>query len=139
MAGDISMSLTNDEMSVLMIADRDEYMLAIGRWELPVKSLAKRGLLKCETLNGGPQYTITDAGREAMKQGDDDNIRAIIDASYSIGVAQKEIRVGAETTAQMLAKCAKMSAPITGDTPETAARRWSAIILNRALDIINGG
>jgi hypothetical protein len=133
------MSLTNDEMSVLMIADRDEYMLAVGRWELPVKSLTNKGLLKCEMLNGGPQYSITDAGRAAMKQGDDDNIRAMLQAASSVGTAQKEVRVGAETAAQLLAEIAKLSAPITGDTPETAARRWSTIILNRALDIINGG
>jgi hypothetical protein len=133
------MSLTNDDMSVLMIAARGEYMLAIGRWEGSVKSLAKRGLLKCEMLNGGPQYTITDAGRQAMQQGDDENIRAMIGASASVGAAQKTVRDAAEVVAQSLAEVAKTSAPITGDTPETAARRWSTIILNRALDIINGG
>lgn len=133
------MSLTNDEMSVLMIAAKGEYMLAIGHWQQPVQALCRKGFMKCELIAGGPQYTITDAGRKAMEQGDDENIRSMIEASSSAGTAQKAARDVAEQTAQKLAECAKLSSPITGDTPETAARRWSTIVLNRALDIINGG
>ena len=133
------MSLSNDEMSVLMIAAQGQTMLPIGRWEGPTKSLAARGFMKCEILAGGPQYTITEAGRAAMEKGDDDNIRAIIETTSEVGTMQKEARAGAETAAQLLAKIAKLSASITGDTPETAARRWSTIVLNRALDIINNG
>ena len=133
------MSLSNDEMSVLMIAAQGQTMLPIGRWEEPTKSLAAKGFMKCEILAGGPQYMITEAGRAAMEKGDDDNIRAIIETTSEVGTTQKEARVGAETAAQMLAKIVKLSTPITGDIPETAARRWSTIILNRALDIINNG
>ncbi len=133
------MNLTNDEMSVLMIAERDQYMLAIGRWAEPTKSLAVKGLLKCDMINGGPQYTITDAGRTALQKQDAAAAQAVIDAGTHIGVAQKEARVGAETAAKMLAEVAKLSTPITGDTPESAARKWAPIILERALDIINNG
>ena len=133
------MSLSNDEMSVLMIAAQGQTMLPIGRWEEPTKSLATKGFMKCEIIAGGPQYTITEAGRAAMEKGDDDNIRGIIETTSEVGTMQKEARAGAEKAAQLLAKIAKLSASITGDTPETAARRWSTIVLNRALDIINNG
>ena len=42
------MSLSNDEMSVLMIAAQGQTMLPIGRWEEPTKSLAAKGFMKCE-------------------------------------------------------------------------------------------
>lgn len=134
--------ITDDERTVLMIADRGEYMLAIGRWERPIKNLTEKGFLKCQQLAGGPQYTITDAGRLELNATDaeeDRNLAKIIEQGSRIGAAQKTARDHAEAVAQAIASCAKVSASMTGDTPEMAAKKWSPIILERALDIINNG
>jgi hypothetical protein len=136
------MSITDDEKTVLMIADRGEYMVAIGRWELPIRSLFSKGLLVLHQINGGAQYTISDAGRaelDAADSAEDANLGKLIEQGKKIGAAQKSARECAEAAAQELADCAKASSPITGDTPEAAARKWSPIVLNRALDIINNG
>lgn len=134
-------SLTSDEMAVLMIAERGEYMLAIGRWASPVESLTTKGFLKKDIINGGPQYTITEAGRAAIvdrDHEDDKQLGAIIEQGSRIGAAQKIARDQAEIAAQALAKAAKAGA-VLGDTPETSARKWMPVIMERALDIINNG
>ena len=132
------MSLTDDEMSVLMIADRDQYMLAIGRWELPVKSLTNKGLPRREMINGGPQYTITEQGRVALhvqERAIDDRVtQAIVQTNN----ATFEARQYAEQAAQMLAKAAKISNSVTGEHPVTAAHRWTPEILARALELLHG-
>jgi hypothetical protein len=136
------MTITDDEFSVLMIADRGEYMLAIGRWQKPTEDLTRKGFLKCEIIAGGPQYSITPAGREAIvgrEAEDDKKLGAIIEQGHRIGTAHKTAREHAEAAAQAIAECAKASSPMTGDTPEAAARKWAPIVLERALDIINHG
>jgi FkbM family methyltransferase len=56
--------MTNDEMTVLMIAAEGESMIPIGRWEKPIHDLAQLGLMsKLDSTN----YVITPAGREAVK------------------------------------------------------------------------
>jgi hypothetical protein len=64
--------LTEDERAVLMIAERGEYMIPMGRWERPIKSLAARGFMRMiDSVN----YVITEAGRLASSAAEDDAIR----------------------------------------------------------------
>jgi len=135
------MTITDDEYSVLLIADQGEYMLAIGHWEKSIKALAARGLLNMGIFNGGPQYTISNAGRQALKereQAEDKQWGALIKAGSKLGDAQKTARDHIESAAQSIAAAAKAGS-VLGDTPETAARKWMPAILERALDIINNG
>ena len=131
------MTLTNDEMAVLMIAARGDYMLAIGRWEAPTKSLAAKGFMKREMINDGPQYMITDAGRAAMEKGDDDNIRAMIEHGSQIGAAHKNARDCIEQAAQLLVEAARAGS-VVGDRPRAALERWRRPLFERALEILNG-
>jgi FkbM family methyltransferase len=56
--------MTNDELTVLMIAAQGESMIPIGRWEQPIRDLASRGLLeKRDAFN----YAITSKGMEALQ------------------------------------------------------------------------
>ncbi len=67
--------LSNDELTVLMIAKRGEYMIPIGRWEMPIKSLTARGLMRrLDDVN----YVITDAGMKASEAAEDDAIRDFV-------------------------------------------------------------
>ncbi len=56
--------MTNDEMTVLMIAAEGESMIPIGRWEKPIHDLTDRGLLrKLDAVN----YVITSKGTDALQ------------------------------------------------------------------------
>lgn len=132
------MSLSNDEMSVLMIAAQGQTMLPIGRWEGPTKSLAARGFMKCEILAGGPQYTITDAGHLALnnseKEDDDRLTQAIAKANNATHTAKK----CAEEAAVLLTQAIRSTQTVTGESPDIIARKWCATIQRRALELLDG-
>ena len=130
--------ITDAEMAVLMIAARGEFMLAIGSWEQPTKSLEAKGFMKREIINGGPQYTITDAGRAAMEAEDNKNLKAMIEKGAIAGTAQKQCRELAEQAAQNIAKCARLTSVAMGDAPVAAGERWTKVILERVADLLNG-
>jgi hypothetical protein len=137
MAGDRGM-ITDDEYSVLMIAQADQFMLALGRWEAPIHALANRGLMQGQMINGGPQYIITEAGRAAIKDREleeDRQLGSIINTASAVTTARRY----AEDAAQLLAKTANLSQEITGDLPADAAKQWSDSILRRALELLDVG
>ena len=59
----------NMVLTVLMIAASGASMIPIGRWEKPVKGLARRGVLRAEDA---VNYVITDAGRAASESAERD-------------------------------------------------------------------
>jgi len=125
--------LTDDELTILMIADKGEPMLAIGRWEQPVKSLVAKGYLH----DTGTSHHITSAGRKAAAaEGDPDDALA----HRMIGIHNKRIQVRSvaqpliESAAASLATAARETSKITGDTPQHAAREWSQEVLRLALE-----
>jgi len=141
--------LSDDELTVLMIAEAGESMIAIGRWKQPTESLIAKGYLQSR---GGDNFNciITEAGRAACKEaeyapyrtacmgGEDAPYKEMIETGSKIGATQKAIRDFAEQAAQLLAKAAQASNRVTGDTPEVAAEKWSGIILRRALELLRG-
>ena len=71
---DVLVPLSVDEDAILQIAKEGNSMMPIGRWEEPVRSLAKRGLLsKSDEFN----YFITAAGRAAIKDSEAETDRAL--------------------------------------------------------------
>lgn len=136
------MNLSDDELTVLLIAAKGEPMLAIGRWEEPTKSLILKGYLQACSWAGDPSgnanNVITDAGRKAAREAEDAPFKALIEIGSKVGATQKAIRDFAEQAAQLLAQAAKTSHDITGDAPEYAAEKWSGIILRRAKEILRG-
>lgn len=126
--------LTDDELTVLMIAARDQSMIPIGRWERPVKDLAAKGLLKA--MNEA-NYVITDMGRIAAEKeelGRDKDLARALKSQRSI---QTDIGDFAEQAAQLLAKAARASTLATGNVSEVAARKWAKVILDRALELLS--
>ncbi len=61
--------LSQDELTVLMIAVHGESMMAIGRWQKPIESLLQKGYMQSR---GGDNFNciITDAGRAACEARD---------------------------------------------------------------------
>lgn len=69
--------LTDDERAVMMIAAKGNYMMAIGRWEGPVKRLERRGFLQ---MLDAVNYVITAAGRAALEGAETAVKRELVDA-----------------------------------------------------------
>ena len=128
-------TLSQDELTVLMIAQQGESMIAVGRWQKPIESLLGKGFMMSR---GGDNFNcvITDAGRAAAKEAEDAPFRELIETGSKIGATQKGIRDFAEQAAQLLATAARAAHSAVGDAPEYAARKWSEIILHRALEIL---
>lgn len=133
---DISTPLTDDEATVLDIAAQQGTIGAIGRWEAPVKSLLKRGLMK--DLSGDTfNCAITDAGRAVMRGQEVEEDKALgraVDRMREMAIAQKSIQEMVSQCADVLVQIARLSNSVTGDDPSYAAGKWSEQILLRALD-----
>lgn len=121
--------LTDDEFSVLLIAAQGESMIPIGRWQKPVESLVAKGFLFRQDQNNN---TITNAGRRAVEARDNADAKALIE----VAAAMPNIRAVADGMATALAGIARESNRVTGDAPADAARKWSEIILTRALELL---
>lgn len=125
--------LTQDELTVLLIADEGGSMIPIGRWEVPIRQLATRGFMKrLDEVN----YVITEAGREAAHAGEDANFKAVIETRNAIVQVQEKARARAEDLAVLLAELARSSAAQTGDDPMKALRSWGKTILERAKELL---
>ncbi len=129
--------LTDDELTVLMIAAQGESMIAIGRWQKPTESLIQKGFMQSR---GGDNFNcvITDAGRAACKEAEDAPYRAMIETAGKIQTTQAQIPDFAEQAAHLLEKAGLASSIVTGDAPEAAIKKWGSVIINRALDILHG-
>ncbi len=129
-------ALTGDEAINMGIAVNGNSMLAIGHWEQPVKALAARGLMnKLDDAN----YVIAPAGREALEQADrnaDRVLADVINKSHDAAKVHAGNQYFAEQTAQQLADTARLSAKAMGHDPGWAARKWSELILKRALELL---
>ena len=128
--------LSQEEVSVLMIAAQGETLAPIGQWKQPIETLVMRGLMK--RINDA-NYGITPEGRLAVhmrEQEDDSRLLAAVNKRLTAQHTQANIVKFAEQAAQLLAMSGRASAEVTGDTPEDAARRWSQVILTRALELL---
>ena len=132
--------LSQDELTVLMIAATGEPMMPIGRWEAPAKSLVKKGFLKGRCSLQDPEgmfnLHITPEGVTAAEKGEDDSYRAVLNVGATIQHEQTKARAHAEQIAVQLVDLAEASSKITGDTKVDALRRWSEIVLTRALEMM---
>jgi hypothetical protein len=130
--------ITNDEATVLMLAAEGQFMLAIGRWEAPIKSLTEKGMLKMEYLNGGPQFTITEAGQTACAEYELESTQQLALALGKTSTALSHIREIVEQAAQLLVSAAKESSRATGADTEIALHQWLGTMRRRALDLLHG-
>lgn len=128
--------LTPDEKTVLMIAAEGQSMMAIARWEKPIESLVAKGLMQ-----RGDQFNnwITPKGRAAINEPDteeDEAYRQILTKGAQVRDARQQAQASVEQAAMHLSLAAKASAVATGDTLENAARAWSSVVLERALELL---
>ncbi len=127
--------LTEDELTILMIAMRGESMMPIGRWEDTVLGLARRGFLeKRDTFN----YFITDAGREACKGAEAEDDRAleqqVLERAGAAQQARDLISDQIDTMAGMLADLMRSAAKGHPESPGYLALQWGDELTRRAVE-----
>ena len=133
--------LSEDELTVLLIAARGEPMMPIGRWKVPAESLVARGLLQGTASPQDPSgmfnLRITATGKKEVERQDtvyEQQLGDVITKSRQINHIQNKARAAAEQIAVQLVDLAEMSSEATGDDKITALRNWARIILERALE-----
>ncbi len=132
--------LTQDELAVLLIAAEGERMMPIGRWEAPAQSLLTKGYLQRNVSPQDPSgvynLTITEQGRRACAEGEDD-MRALVGVVNETAQARRKIAAArAEELAVLLAQLATYSSSVTGDDKVKALRKWGKTVLERALELL---
>jgi hypothetical protein len=132
--------LTQDELTVLMIAAEGEPMMPIGRWEAPCRSLVEKGYLKPHPQpgdpSGGHNLHITTDGKIIASKEEDARLRAVLTVNSQIQHTQKIARAAAEQIATQLVDLTELSVHVTGDDKVKALREWSKVILTRALEMM---
>jgi hypothetical protein len=124
--------MTDDERTVLMIADQGESMMPLGRWEQPVEHLVELGFLeRHDKFNN----TITSAGRKAIGKANDEVDDTFAKALIARHNASVVYRQKGEALAKELAEMARL-ASVTGDTPLTALNRCVAAVRDRAIELM---
>ena len=126
--------LTDDELTVLLIAKEGQSMMPIGRWEKPVKNLAEKGLLtKFDNVN----YGITKAGTALAEQRNDDDARAVLELSIRTQNHHEQYRQSVEQAARHLVFAAKAAALATGDDVKQSVRAASEKAAQHAVEMLN--
>ena len=129
-------ALSQDEIAVLMIANGGNPIMPIGRWENPVKHLASLGYLqRADEMN----HVITPSGKSALAADDAENTQQIANVVHGVTTQYASIQEAVQKCADTLAEAARRSHQITGDDEVAAVRKWSDVILNRALEILRSG
>jgi hypothetical protein len=137
--------LTQDELTVLLIAAKGESMMPIGRWKDPARSLVTKGLLSATKSPQDPEgmfnLRITPAGQAAAEHEDtiyDSQLGQMINTSNAIAHEQKKVRAHAEQIAVQLVDLAEAASRVTGESRVDALRQWTKVIMERSLEMING-
>ena len=121
--------LTEDEVTVLMIAAEGESMMPIGRWAAPVESLIRKGYLsRTSKFNN----YITDEGRKAVETHDTAHVKAVLEATNQIAGAHTRMVSRAAEIAALLAELAMFSAAVTGKDRLSELKHWARVILEDA-------
>ena len=127
--------LTQDELTMLLIAAKGEPMMPIGRWRESAETLVKKGLLQprphAGDLTGFFNLCITAAGKLQAEQEDSDfdgQLRTMLDVTNQIQHAQNQARASAEQIAVQLVNLTELSVKVTGEAKVKALREWSKVI-----------
>ncbi len=132
--------LSQDELTVLLIAAKGESMIPIGRWQAPTESLLARGYLRSHPHPGDPtghfNNRITAKGKAAVERAEHDDASDTVMVSKAVQHEQTKIRAHAEQIAVQLVDLADASHKLTGDAKVEALEKWSRLIIKRALGLL---
>ena len=125
--------LTDDERTVLMIADQGESMMPIGRWERPVNHMVELGYLqRHDKFNN----SITETGRLAINEANDAVDTAAAKALIAGHNGKVVYRQHGEALATKLVEMTRAAMQVTNDEPAVALQKCVAAIRDRALELL---
>ncbi|MDE2099024.1 MAG: hypothetical protein KGL39_17350 [Patescibacteria group bacterium] len=125
--------LTDDQFTLLMIANNGDILAPIGRWKESVFVLVEKGLL---VRHNEVNYGITLEGKKAVAERDREDEAAFGQLLSSAHQTRSQAQQLAEQAAQNLATAARNSSSVTGDDPIEALRQWSEQAVKRALELL---
>jgi hypothetical protein len=132
--------LSQDELTVLLIAAKGEPMIPIGRWKAPTEALIARGYLQPKKHPGDPtghfNNYITALGMAAVEKADDETMLTMTTLSTSVEHEHRKIRANAEQIAVQMVDLAMASSQVTGDPPLEAMEKWGKVIGQRAMELL---
>jgi len=132
--------LSQDELTVLLIAAKGEAMMPIGRWRAPAERLVEKGFLKPQPHLGDPtgffNLHITPAGRSEVQRDEQDTMLTMASLSAAIEHDTRKIRADAEQIATQMVDLALASSKVTGEPPLEAMAKWGKLIGQRALELL---
>ena len=127
--------LSQDELTVLLIAAKGESLAAIGRWEVPIDSLVEKGL-----LSRGDKFNnfITPAGRVAAKKGEDANYVAMLETGTKINNARTVAQQLVAQVAHHLLIAARALSQVTGGSLQNSVDQCSIEALRKVWSVLDG-
>jgi len=123
------MTLSNDELTVLMIAAQGESMMPIGRWEKPVESLVAQGLLKRHDKFNN---VITPEGERALAK--DDDARQLIETNNAIVLAKQQMEQAIGKAARELKAATEIAMRVTGEPFDVAVKNVARLVAQRVTE-----
>lgn len=126
--------ITDDELTVLLIAAQGESMMPIGRWEKPVEALVAKGYLRA---NDRFNNVITPEGKAVLadrEKQDDEVYRDILRMGNRVQNVRQQATSLVSEAAQKLAAAARISSQITGLTEKASVESWGRELIRSALE-----
>ena len=137
--------LSQDELTVLLIAAKGESMIPIGKWGKAIKDLAARGLMRA---TDDANYFITEAGRKAQVDTEDADIRAmivtnnrVVEAKQTAVLENRDVQLSRsiEQAALHPSFAIKTAQKVPGARPDRAAGQVIFEVVRRARDSADAG
>lgn len=130
---EISVPLTEDEYTLLLIAADGGSIAAIGKWEKPVEGLVRRGyMLAHDKFN----HTITAAGKAVAEGEEDGRLRDVINANNrahgQISAPRNDATELVTQAAVLILRAAQLTAPISGHDVAYAIDQWAMAAASKA-------
>jgi hypothetical protein len=133
--------LSQDEVTCLMILEKGEALLAIGKWGPALERMYQRGLVgRRQTPGGGVDYVMGRGGEKVLEDYKHDEAVELIEANNALVKARglnNAMKDSVREMAMRVADIAIASSKMTGDDPAVAARKWTETMLAEAIRIIN--
>ena len=124
------MTLSDQEVAVLMLCNEGQSIMAIGPWEKPCEHLVAQGFLqRHDQFN----HSITPKGRQALKAHEERVDLGLTTAIDAISKAKLEADVAIAECVRQLVIAARTTNKATGESLGDAAQRWLQVVYERTL------
>ena len=104
----MAMTLSDDEYTVLMLANDGNSMIPIGRWKKPILDLTDKGYMK---EHDSVNYGITSKGRQALHAHEEKVDLGLIEACDKVAKSKNQANFYADEAVKCLVEAARACQP----------------------------